>query len=90
MIRPGNHPHVLAVNAARLRILEQLNRSGPVSMPELCREWPMARHHARLLVLDLSRDAMVSFLRSSRGGPHRLVITDAGRAALARATQDDP
>lgn len=90
MIRPAPHPHVLAVNAARLRILEQLDRSGPVSMPELCREWPMARHHARLLVLDLSRDAMVSFLRSTGGGPPRLDITDAGRAALAGTISDDP
>lgn len=89
MIRPAESPQRRAVDAARLRILKQVDRSGPMAVSELDRGRPMARHHARLLVLDLSRDALVSFVRSSAYGVRLVVITDAGRTALSQADPDD-
>lgn len=88
MIRPAHSRHATAVEAARLRILERVGRSGPVAVPDLAQGWPMTRHHVRLLALDLSRDALVAVVRSSRGLP-LLAITDAGRAALERAASDE-
>lgn len=89
MIRPADTPQRRAVDAARLRILRQVHRSGPMAVSELARGWPLGRHHARLVVLDLSRDALVSLVRSSGYGVPLVQITDDGRAALRQVDRDD-
>lgn len=82
MIRPTMTPRARALETARRQVLEQVARRGTVPLAELATGWPHTRHHARLVVRDLSRDGLVAFARRLEDRAPVLALTDDGRRTL--------
>ena len=74
-------PGVLA--EARRSLLGHVAQNGPLPMVALPARWPMTRHLARKVVLDLRRDGLVAFSGGGPGSPPLLEVTEAGRRTVA-------
>ena len=85
MIRPANTAPARALEEARRAILDHVAREGPVPVAELPSAWPLTRHHARLVVRDLSRDGLLAFARRIEDRAPVLVLTETGRRAMGAA-----
>ena len=83
---PGNGAGS-AIDGLKDRILARVTAEAPLPLSALDARWPVTRHHVRLVVLELSRDGLVSFARSDENGMPLLCITGAGRAAAARSAR---
>lgn len=83
MIHSAATIRAAALAEARWTLLDHVAESGPLPMAALPARWPMTRHLARKVVLDLSRDGLVGFSRDGPGSPPLLEVTAAGRRAVA-------
>jgi hypothetical protein len=73
-----------------MRILEQVDRRGPMAVADLHRRWPTTGHQIRMLVVDLARDQLLAPFRAGDSRLPLVAITDAGRALIAGGATDDP
>ena len=87
MIRTARSAPARALEQARHRILEHVDRAAPVQ--EMPVGWPMTRHHVRMVVRDLSREGLVSLRRAPGSRLPVLTLTPAGRHALDSLPAED-
>lgn len=69
---------------ARRYILEYVARQGPVPPSAMPRRWPATRHHARLVVGDLTREGLMTVVHRPPAQRPLLSLTARGRVELER------
>lgn len=89
MIRTARTKPARALEEARRRVLEEVDRAGGLPIQELPRGWPLTRHHVRMLVRDLARDGLLTTTRDPGTRLPRVSLTPAGRRAIAGPDTED-
>jgi DNA-binding MarR family transcriptional regulator len=82
MTDPLHASSTAPVERARRKVLDYVARQGPVPPTAMPGHWPATRHHARLVVGDLTREGLVRVVHRPPAKRPLLSLTTRGRAAL--------
>ncbi len=72
-----------SISGSMRGVMRELNRFGPLTVPQMARRRPVSRQHIQAIVNDLQRAGLVSLVENPRHKRSRLVaLTPDGQAAM--------
>ena len=81
-----NEPGSVLMTIPRIRILEELDTYGPLTIPEIPHQWPFTRRMLELMVDEMVATGLIEAAPSGRiPGKKAYSLTAEGRAIMAPA-----